>query len=459
MTPASRCSLTALVLTLSIPLPLFAAIKLIPIVAGLSSPVFVVHAGDGSRRLFVVEQEGTIRVLHAGASTAPVFLDVRDKVLAGGERGLLGLAFHPLYTSNGRFFIYYTRRPDGSIVVAEYQVTVDRDVAGRGEKILLTIPHPVNANHNGGMLAFGPGGYLFIGVGDGGSANDPPNNAQNIEMLLGKILRLNVDTGDAGAGTAYSAPPSNPFVGKAGRDEIFAFGLRNPWRFSFDRRTNQQWVGDVGQDRVEEVDTPIIAGGNYGWRVYEGSSCSNTDAALCSPGRFIGPLFDYPHSNGRCSITGGYVYRGPGGALPDGTYLYGDYCSGEIFAWDGRSQRVLLNAGGPISSFGEDEDGELYVVSLAGTISKVADVCRATLSPASQDFGVSGGTGRISVGNLSECTWTAAPHASWMTISGASSGTGNGEITFSVAPYVGHARTRIGTMTIGDETFTIRQSR
>ena len=459
MTRLLRRLLFALIVTLSTSPPLLAAIKLVPVISGLASPLFLVHAGDGSRRLFVVEQGGTIRVFRAGASTSTVFLDVSDRVLAGGERGLLGLAFHPLYESNGRFFIYYTRRPDGAIVVAEYQVSSDRDVAGRAEQTLLIIPHPVNANHNGGMLAFGPGGYLFIGVGDGGSANDPPNNAQNIEMLLGKILRLNVDTKDAAAGTAYSAPPSNPFVGRAGRDEIFALGLRNPWRFSFDRRTSQQWVGDVGQDRVEEADTPIMAGGNYGWRVYEGSSCTSNDPALCSPGRFINPIFDYPHSGRRCSITGGYVYRGPGGALPDGTYVYGDYCSGEIFAWDGRSQRVLLTAGGLLSSFGEDEDGELYVVLLGGTISRIVDACRATLSPAGRDFGVSGGTGSISVENLSECTWTAAPHVSWITITGPGSGTGNGVITYRVAPYVGHARARTGTITIGDETFSVKQSR
>jgi len=247
------CWTVAALLTVGLASPVSAAIKLVPIVTGLSSPVFVTHAGDSSHRLFIVEQQGTIRVFHPGASTAPVFLDVREKVLAGGERGLLGLAFHPLYFVNGRVFVYYTRRPDGAIVVAEYQVTADPDVASPTEKVLLTIPHPVNGNHNGGMLSFGPGGYLYIGVGDGGSSNDPPNNAQNIEVLLGKILRLNVDQADTAAGTPYSTPPSNPFVGKAGRDEIFAYGLRNPWRFSFDRRTSQQWLGDVGQDRFEEI--------------------------------------------------------------------------------------------------------------------------------------------------------------------------------------------------------------
>ena len=452
------CWTVAALLTVGLASPVSAAIKLVPIVTGLSSPVFVTHAGDSSHRLFIVEQQGTIRVFHPGASTAPVFLDVREKVLAGGERGLLGLAFHPLYFVNGRVFVYYTRRPDGAIVVAEYQVTADPDVVSPTEKVLLTIPHPVNGNHNGGMLSFGPGGYLYIGVGDGGSSNDPPNNAQNIEVLLGKILRLNVDQADTAAGTPYSTPPSNPFVGKAGRDEIFAYGLRNPWRFSFDRRTSQQWLGDVGQDRFEEVDTPITPGGNYGWRVYEGANCTNNDPQLCT-GRFLSPVFDYSHAGARCSVTGGYVYRGPAGALPDGTYLYADYCSGEIFAWDGHTQQLLLNAGGLVSSFGEDQDGEVYVVSLGGTVSKIVEACSSTLSPDVQGFTAAGGIGSFSIQNLAECDWTAKSGASWISITGTSSGSGNGTIRYTVAPYKGHAITRTGRITIGDQVFSVKQTR
>jgi glucose/arabinose dehydrogenase len=454
-----RRLLVACLLNLTVAPAVLAEVKLVQVISGLSNPVFVVHAGDGSRRLFIVEQEGTIRVRHADASIASIFLDVRDRVLAGGERGLLGLAFHPLYRTNGRFFIYYTRKPDGTIVVAEYHRTSDPDVASRTENTLLTIPHPTNANHNGGMLAFGPGGYLYVGVGDGGSGNDPPNNAQSIEVLLGKILRLNVETGDPSAGTPYSTPASNPFVGKPGRDEIFALGLRNPWRFSFDRNTDQQWVGDVGQDRAEEVDTPIVAGGNYGWRVYEGLSCSNNDPSMCTAGRFISPTFDYPHANGRCSITGGYVYRGPNGALPSGTYLYGDYCSGEIFAWDGRSQRILLKTEGGVSSFGEDEDGELYVVLIGGTIYEVVDVCAVALSSASQRIGIAGGTGSFSISVQSDCLWTAIADASWIRIDNGGRGSGNGTVTFSVAPYIGHVRRRVGTIMVGTETFSIEQSR
>ena len=245
------------------------------------------------------------------------------------------------------------------------------NVANTGETTLLTIAHPTNANHNGGMLAFGPDGYLYIGVGDGGSANDPPNNAQNIDALLGKILRIDVDHPDPIAGTPYSSPGDNPYVGKLGRDEIFSIGWRNPWRFSFDRTTHQQWVADVGQGAREEVDTPIVKGGNYGWRVYEGSACSGNDPASCNPANYVFPLFDYPHTGGRCSITGGYVYRGAQGTLPPGTYVYGDYCSGEILAWDGSTQTVLADTTMNIASFGEDEQGELYVVNLGGTLSKI----------------------------------------------------------------------------------------
>src|SRR4029079_11192655 len=199
------------------------------------SPVFVTHAGDGSNRLFIVEQGGVVRVAQPGTRTGSVFLDIRAKVTAGGEQGLLGLAFHPGYAANGRFFVYYTRSGDGSIVVSAFTVSGNPNVANAAETILLTIPHSEFPNHNGGMMAFGPDGYLYMGVGDGGSGNDPPNNAQNINVLLGKILRIDVDHPDPVAQTLYSAPSGNPFRGAtAGRDEIFALGMRNPWRFSFD---------------------------------------------------------------------------------------------------------------------------------------------------------------------------------------------------------------------------------
>jgi glucose/arabinose dehydrogenase len=332
-----------------------AAIKVTTVVSGLSNPLFVGHAGDNSGRLFIVEQTGVVKVLQPGATTPTVFLDIHTKIafVANGEQGLLGLAFHPSYSTNRRFFVYYSRSGDGTEVIAEYHASLaDPNVADTAETVLLTIPHPTNTNHNGGMLAFGQDGNLYIGVGDGGSANDPPNNAQNIHVLLGKILRIDVD--HSAGGKLYSAPAGNPYINIDGEDEIFAIGMRNPWRFSFDRLTGQQWVADVGQGSREEVDTPIVAGGNYGWRVYEGFSCTNNDPTLCNPNNYLFPIFDYQHGSGRCSITGGYVYRGQQAAVTPGTYVYGDYCSGEIFTWDGLTQAVVLDTALRISSFGED---------------------------------------------------------------------------------------------------------
>ena len=456
----ARGACTALLLAV-IALP-SAAIQLVPVVSsGLASPVFAGHAGDGSQRLFIVEQGGVVKVVQAGATVATPFLDVSAKVVAGGERGLLGLAFHPQYAANGRFFVYYTRVADGAIVVAEYHVSANRDVADPAERVLLVIPHPVNTNHNGGMLAFGPDGYLYIGVGDGGSANDPPNNAQNINVLLGKILRIDVDHADAAAGTPYSAPAGNPFVGTAGADEIFAYGWRNPWRFSFDRATGAQWVADVGQGAREEVDTPVIAGGNYGWRVYEGSACTGNDPALCNPANYIFPIFDYEHTNGRCSITGGYVYRGAQNALPAGTYVYADYCTGEIFSWDGATQSVLLDTAQNVSSFGEDEQGELYVVNLGGSVSRIASSapCTYAIAPSRVNFAGAGGSGTVTVTTGAGCAWTAASNAPWIALTGATSGSGSGVVPYAVAPYGGPAKNRTGTATVAGQTFMIRQTK
>ena len=369
-----------------LPVPLLARFQLTPVATGLSSPIFVGHAGDGTGRLFIVEQDGIILVLQPSASTPTIFLDVRTRIAAVGEQGLLGLAFHPQYVRNGRFFVYYTRAGDGAIVIAEFHVSVDPNIADLTEQVLLTIPHPVHTNHNGGMLAFGLDGYLYAGVGDGGGGNDEPNNAQNIDVLLGKILRIGVDR--PGPATPYSSPPDNPFVNAPGRDEIFAFGFRNPWRFSFDRATGEPWIGDVGQDQREEIDRALIKGGNYGWRIYEGFLCTNLGPALCSPSDYVDPLFDYSHTHGRCSVTGGYVYRGSRGTLPAGVYLYGDFCSGEIFVTNGETQGLLMYTAMNISSFGEDEHGELYVVDRGGTVSRidlVTDTCTDALSSARPD--------------------------------------------------------------------------
>ncbi|MFL6277331.1 MAG: PQQ-dependent sugar dehydrogenase [Blastocatellia bacterium] len=342
-----------------------AATQLVPILSALSGPVYIANAHDGSNRLFVIEQAGRIKVLQPGAAVPTVFLDISAKVLAGGEQGLLGLAFHPQFATNRRFFVNYTRRPDGATVIAEYQVSSNADIATPVEKTLLVIPQPF-ANHNGGMVEFGPDGYLYIGMGDGGSGNDPGNRAQNLNELLGKILRIDVDRSNGNQ--PYSSPIDNPFFGSVtGRDEIYAYGLRNPWRFSFDRATGELYVADVGQSAREEIDI-VRRGRNYGWRIIEGTLCTGNDPALCATVQTEPPIAEYAHTGGRCSITGGYVYRGTRGSLPAGAYVYGDYCTGEIFLLQGGGSTRLQDTAVHITSFGEDEAGEVYVVAQEGTI-------------------------------------------------------------------------------------------
>jgi hypothetical protein len=311
------------------------------------------------------------------------------------------------------------------------------------------------------MLAFGPDGFLYIAVGDGGGSNDTPNNAQNIQSLLGKILRIDVDRADTVAGTLYASPPDNPYVRLAGRDEIFSIGWRNPWRFSFDRISGQAWVGDVGQGAREEVNSPIAKGGNYGWRVYEGTQCTGNDPALCTPTNYIAPTLEYNHTSGRCSVTGGYVYRGARGALPPGTYVYADYCTGEIFAWNGSVQTLLLDTALNISSFGEDEQGEIYVVGLGGTVSRIApdSTCTFTLTPRRARFPAAGGNGSISVNAPAGCAWTASSNAAWLTLTGAAAGSGNGTVTYAVAPYAGPLNRRNGTIVLGGKSHTVTQTK
>lgn len=345
-------------------------VELEPVLSGLLGPVYVTGAGDGTNRLFVIEQGGRIKVLEPGATTPSVFLNISSRVLAGGERGLLGLAFHPDFSNNRRFFVDYTRQPDGATVIAEYRASeAHPNLADPNETTLLVIPQPF-ANHNGGMISFGPDGFLYVGMGDGGSANDPGDRAQDLNNLLGKILRIDVDHPDGA--NPYSSPADNPFFGGvAGRDEIYAFGVRNPWRFSFDRLTGDLYVGDVGQNAWEEIDI-ITKGGNYGWRVTEGKHCNpSIGGGVCSMSGLIPPIAEYVHSGGRCSITGGYLYRGGNQTLPSGTYVYADFCTGEIFSLVGSEQNVLLDTGINISSFGEDDAGEIYVVGLGGTVHRL----------------------------------------------------------------------------------------
>jgi len=339
--------------------------------AGFSSPLFVTAPPGDTHRLFVVERGGLVRVIEDGALLPTPFLDVSADIVSSGEQGLLGLAFHPDYATNGYVYVDYTDA-SGDTQVMRYVVTGDPNVvdATPGEPIL-SVDQPYT-NHNGGMLAFGPDGMLYVGLGDGGSGGDPDGNGQNRATLLGSILRLDVD-----GGLPYSIPADNPFAGHATyREEIWAYGLRNPWRFSFDRQTGDLLIGDVGQGKVEEVDFQPASshgGENYGWNVMEGSQCYGT--AVCSTAGLVLPVAEYGHSAG-CSITGGYVYRGTAWPALQGRYFYGDYCSGWIrsfqlddgTATDLQDHSADVEAGLSLSSFGEDGAGELYVVDLDGTV-------------------------------------------------------------------------------------------
>jgi glucose/arabinose dehydrogenase len=349
--------------------------QLVEIARGLTRPVYLTNAGDGSGRLFVVEQRGKILIIKDGTLLDKPFLDVSGLVsreaLGSGytERGLLGLAFHPDYKQNGQFFIDYTDR-NGNTVVARYTVSAsDPDQAdSTSAQGILYVDQPY-ANHNGGQLAFGPDGYLYVAFGDGGSGGDPQGNGQNLGTLLGKILRLDINSVDG-----YSVPPTNPFVGNSAvRPEIWAWGFRNPWRFSFDRQTGDLYIGDVGQNSWEEVDFQPASskgGENYGWNAYEGTHVYSGQQPASD---VVMPIAEYGHSSGRCSVTGGYVYRGQQIAGLQGYYLYGDWCAGTIWATQrdsgGNWQTVVsLETGLQISSFGQDEAGELYVVDYGGAI-------------------------------------------------------------------------------------------
>jgi glucose/arabinose dehydrogenase len=340
----------------------------VPLLYGFDWPVLVTNAGDGSNRLFVVEKPGRIVIVRDGSKETTPFLDIQPLVGSdGSEQGLLGLAFHPDYSSNGEFFVNYTNL-ERDTVIARYQVTTDSEQADPSSAtMLLQVDQPAS-NHNGGNLVFGPDGFLYIGLGDGGRTGDPWGNAQNLGVLLGKLLRIDVD-----GGSPYGIPADNPFmhsVDPGVRPEIWAYGLRNPWRYSFDRATGDLYIGDVGQYRYEWVHRqPAGTGGgqNYGWNIREGSHCYST-GTNCDTTSLVSPIAEYDHSLG-CSITGGYAYRGA--AYPElvGTYFFADYCSGRFWSLrettpgDWLMDPPLESPLRP-SSFGEDEDGELYVVSL-----------------------------------------------------------------------------------------------
>ena len=352
-------------------------ISLVLSAGGFNRPVGIAHAGDGSGRLFIVEQGGLVKIIRSGATLAAPFLDVSFRLKSSeGEQGLLGIAFPPGYgTATPYVYTNYTGTQGvGDTVVARFGVTANPDIIDTASgQVLLTVEQPF-ANHNGGQLAFGPDGFFYIGLGDGGSGGDPFRNAQNPSALLGKMLRIDVSSN---TGT-YSIPVDNPFAGNpAYRPEIWALGFRNPWRFSFDRETGDLFIADVGESTNEEVNFQPAAsagGANYGWNIMEGLHCFN--AATCDQTGLTLPVVEYEHVSGNCSITGGYVYRGSLYPALRGVYLYGDYCSGRIWGLKltGTTveNRLLLESGMLISTFGEDEAGTIYVADHAsGNIYKI----------------------------------------------------------------------------------------
>lgn len=331
------------------------------------NPVYVTHAPDSTDRLFVVEQQGVIRSFlnQASSTSSSVFLDIRSRTLFDGEQGMLGLAFHPRFAQNGQAFVFYNRTETRNLTVSRFTLTAgsSSDLDPNSELVLLDIPKPFE-NHNGGMIEFGQDGFLYIGTGDGGSGGDPLNNAQNRASLLGKILRIDVDAPEAPL--AYGIPQSNPFINNASgfRTEIFAYGLRNPFRFSFDRLRGSLWAGDVGQSAREEINI-ISRGKNYGWNITEGNLCYPNPTG-CSRRGLTAPVLDYPHDQGR-SVTGGYVFRGKSTPYLYSQYIFGDFVSGRIWAFpsEGRNRAKveLLDSGISIASFGEDRAGNLLIVS------------------------------------------------------------------------------------------------
>lgn len=324
------------------------------------TPTGIANAGDGTGRLFVFEQSGRVYEVSSGAKN--LFIDISDKLVSGGERGLLGMAFHPDFESNREFFLHYSGKSDGRTVLSRFSTGPDGLGNSSSEEVLLEQDQPFT-NHNGGSIEFGPDGFLYLGLGDGGSGGDPEGNGQDKGTLLGKILRIDVSGSDGGKN--YKIPSTNPFVGESGAlPEIFAYGLRNPWRFSFDRAEGTLIAGDVGQSAKEEIDV-ITSGKNYGWNRMEGKSCYPPGES-CSRSGLTLPIVDYGRDDGG-SVTGGYVYRGSDIPALYGTYIYGDFISGKVWSLvrDGNKAVAseVLSSGELISSFGEDESGELYMLS------------------------------------------------------------------------------------------------
>jgi hypothetical protein len=410
------------------------ALDLQLVASGFASPVGIVNARDSSNRLFIIEQAGDIKIYDGTQVLATPFLNIASRVLSGSERGLLGLAFDANYASNGFFYVFYTSQPAGEVTISRYTVTANPNVADpNSELILKTQVHSEFSNHNGGSLLFGPDGCLYAGIGDGGSGGDPNNNGQNLNTLLAKIIRISPSDG-----TACTAAPGNPFLGIPNvRDEIWALGVRNPWRITFDRQTGDLLIADVGQNTREEVDfQPAgVSGRNYCWRRKEGTFTFDASVA-CTAGTPTDPVLEYDHSAGKCSITGGYRYRGS--RIPDviGTYFYGDFCTGQIWGatesggvW---TSKQLFDTTFSISTFGEDESGEVYVADLSGgTIYRLIDTrggttTALTSAPNPSVFGQS-------------VTFTA-------TVTPAAAGTPTGTVTFK------ESATTLGTGTLSNGT-------
>jgi glucose/arabinose dehydrogenase len=338
---------------------------------GFNNPVDIQNAGD--ERLFVVEQAGIIKILNPdGTTNAEDFLNITSIVSSGGERGLLGLAFHPYYQSNGYFFVNYTDN-SGDTQISRFSVDAGNpDLADPGSELLILNEFQPFTNHNGGCIQFGPDGYLYIGMGDGGSAGDPGDRAQDLSVLLGKMLRIDIDNPQGG--NNYGIPADNPYVGNPDAlDEIWASGVRNPWRFSFDRQTDDIWIADVGQNSFEEINHELStsAGLNYGWRCYEANAPYNTTGCP-DPAELTFPVAEYAHTNGNCSITGGYVYRGTVYSDIQGLYLFADLCTGMIGTVDQDGNMIDHgNFPGTWTTFGEDVEGEVYIGDHSGSIYKI----------------------------------------------------------------------------------------
>lgn len=339
------------------------------------NPVHVENAPGEPKLLFVVEQAGTVRVVRRGKTLARPFFDLADAVTDGGEQGLLSIAFGPGYARNRRFYVYYV---DGAGDIRVDQMRRKRSSAVRADlgsrRRVIGIPHPVNTNHNGGQLQFGPDGLLYLGTGDGGGAGDQPDNAQNPEVLLGKLLRI-----DPGRRGGYAIPKDNPFASSPGADEIFALGLRNPYRFSFDSRTSDLWIGDVGQNQFEEIDHVGLAGArgaNFGWDLFEGDHAFEGDGT--EPPGYRPPVLEFSHAGGNCAVTGGYVVRDPGLPALEGRYVYADFCGGVIRSFDAAASSPAATDAptgltlDQVSSFGEGVRHRIYVTSLSGPVYRIA---------------------------------------------------------------------------------------